>query len=147
MKKILLFILLISAIGCSKNDSSDFDPDCEVYAKIDGEDFCSYTGGYYLYNQSTGQMYLQGGTSGVFQFSIANARKGTFTLGKNDNWASYETGIISTRYEAISGSLTIERFENKTVSGRFNFVAEGYDPWEGDVTFKITNGRFNLKEL
>ena len=148
MKNTLFFILLIFVLGCSKDSSSDYDSDCEIYAKVDGEELCSYQGGYYLYDEDDNYMYLQGGGGfDTFQFSIVDARKGTFKLGNNDNWAAYETGLFSTRYEAISGTLTIEKFERNTVKGRFEFVAEGYDPWEGTETKRITNGWFNLTEL
>lgn len=150
MKKLIIFVMLATLFACNKDDDTDSSLRCNMSAKINGEDFCSVLEGaaYFLYNPSTKSLYLAGiGAGRDFQFRIENAAKGTFSLATGgSNFALFTTGILSTHYEAVSGTLTISHFASDLVEGTFEFIARGEDPLEGtNVTFNITNGKFKLR--
>lgn len=148
MKRIILLTLVLTFTACNKGDESTID--CETFAKVNGEDFCSYTGGYYQYDESTGYLFLTSG-AGLegFEFGLKNAREGTFPLGDGNNTAIYfdESLVITTYYEAISGSLTIDKFADSKVRGSFYFSAKGEDSITGDtINVNIANGKFEVEE-
>lgn len=144
--------MVVTLVACGKDDDINNTIQCMMSAKVDGEDFCSILDGsaYFAFNENLRSLYMLGSDGASdFQFRIENAAKGTFSLTANGlNSALYTTGVLSTHYESVRGTLTISQFTSDLIVGTFNFVASGEDPLLGrNVTFNITNGKFNLKKL
>ncbi len=155
MKNLFFLLAILFAVSCGKeytSDKSEEEDDlCEFSAKINGEDFCSWYGGYFDYDPADGEIYLQSGIRalGILSFSIPNPRKGVITLDKDRNVAMFsdENGFYSIYYISQSGSITFEKLSTTEVKGTFDFTATGKDEETNTIrTIRVTNGRFFLQQ-
>lgn len=166
MKTRILTILLLNAIllaSCGKKDDGQTQPAADVYvrAKIDGKDFSigavpgpgSTTGSYAVFSKDENKLFIYGtGPTVNLVMTVANFPKktGTHALGdsgSNTGGGTYidaadpKNPTIYLTQNGRTGTITINGFDGKTISGTFSYNTYSN---QAKKEVKVTGGEFNV---
>lgn len=165
---VISFVVLISLLGCSNDDSADNSSRIPMTAKINGEFFELFnpfgtdeaTSSFNTNYPNDQFILLQGrnfnsNNGGIVEINVwinrNDLKTGTYNVGVDTDDVTTHIDLIDLRNfegeNTISGNITITNIDitNKTIEGTFEFNSADGSDINATINSVVTEGNFNYK--